>query len=103
MICLLTHTQWMQELPAGMMDFVILTFKEEVMKKFLLSVVAAVVLCFVAPQAADAKLHRFFVPLDNGFYAQMAIDDRTGDVYIMVYDVDTWEGEMLMSGSRLTL
>lgn len=66
------------------------------MKKFLLSLVAALAMGFMMPQTASAKIHRMLIPLDDGWFAQVAINDQTGETHVAILDVDTWESEDLM-------
>ena len=60
------------------------------MKKFLLSAVAALMLCFAAPQTADAARHRGYEVISHDFIAVYTWDDNG----YFGYQVITTDGEV---------
>ena len=47
-------------------------------KKYLLGLVAVLTLSMAAPQTANARVHRYFYPVDQDFYMQFVYDDESG-------------------------
>lgn len=56
------------------------------MKKFLMSIVAALAIAFAVPQNADAKIYRGFSQIDEGLYMTYTYNDRTGHLMMQIID-----------------
>ena len=59
-------------------------------KRFFLGLAAVLTLSMVAPQTANARVHRYFYAVDQDFYMQFAYDDVSGAFAIRLMD---WDGE----------
>ena len=56
------------------------------MKKFLMSIVAALALAFAVPQNVDAKVTRSILVVDAGLYVTYTYNDRTGALCMQMID-----------------
>ena len=59
-------------------------------KKYLLGLVAVLTLSVAAPQTANARVHRYFYPVDQDFYMQFVYDDESG---VYAFRLMDWDGE----------
>ena len=59
-------------------------------KKYLLGLVAVLTLSMAAPQAANARVHRYFYAVDQDFYMQFVYDDESG---VYAFRLMDWDGE----------
>ena len=60
-------------------------------KKYLLGLVAVLTLSMAAPKTANARVHRYFYPVDQDFYMQFVYDDESGVYAFRLLD---WDGEV---------